>query len=159
MSRFGVARTGATGGRGGRHNVVMTPRTVSLFTLLIAAVLAVSGCKKDDFVKETLSETKTLTEAMVKAVNDASDKKAGVAEAQKLLDEKKDELGKKLGELGELRGFQVSEEVQAQMNTDLTNYLLEVEKLKLTVAMAGDQEANDAVNKLCSDFSGMLPTG
>lgn len=134
----------------------MTPRTVSLYTLIIAVVLALSGCKKDDFVKETLSETKSLVEAIDKEISGAKDKKAGVAAGQKLLDEKKEDLGAKLKELGGLRGFQVSEEVQAQMTTDLTTVIVDIQKLKLGVAMSGDKEAIAAVDKLIKELSDLV---
>ncbi len=109
-------------------------------------------------VKETMTEVDSLADEIVSTVEKADDKKKGVADAQKLLDEKKESLGAKMGEVGELRGFQVSEETQAEMTTSLAESVLEVETLKLSLMSETmkDKELDAAVNKLTGDFSSML---
>ena len=125
-----------------------------LFTFLAAA----PACKKDDMVKETMTEVDSLADEIVSTVKNADDKKQGVADAQKLLDAKKEDLGKKMGEVGELRGFQVSEEVATEMTTSLAESVLEVESLKLNLMTETmkDKELDTALNKLTGDFSSML---
>ncbi len=126
--------------------------------LLMGFLVAAPGCKKDDMVKETMTEVDSLADQIVETIEKADDKKQGVAEAQKLLDGKKEELGAKMAELGELRGFQVSEEVMAEMTSSLGSSLMEVETLKLSLMSETmkDPELNTAVDTLTNDFSSML---
>lgn len=109
-------------------------------------------------VKETMTEVDSLADEIVSTVKNADDKKQGVADAQKLLDGKKDDLGKKMAEVGELRGFQVSEEVATEMTTNLAESVLEVESLKLNLMTETmkDKELDTALNKLTGDFSSMI---
>lgn len=145
------------GAAAGVFEGTMTRKLLSaglLFTILAAA----PACKKDEMVKETMTEVDALADEIVATIEKADDKKQGVADAQKLLDEKKDALGKKMGEVGELRGFQVSEDVAASMTTSLAESVMEVETLKLSLMSETmkDKELDAAVNKLTGDFSSML---
>jgi hypothetical protein len=126
--------------------------------LLFSFLVAAPACKKDDMVKETMTEVDSLADEIVSTVKNADDKKQGVADAQKLLDGKKDDLGKKMAEVGELRGFQVSEEVATEMTTNLAESVLEVESLKLNLMTETmkDKELDTALNKLTGDFSSMI---
>src|SRR5262245_11065684 len=108
----------------------MAARTLTLYTFLLALVFALGACKKDDLVNETMKELQSLTDDIVKTVKDASDKKAGVAEAQKKLDAKKGELGPKMKEITELTQIQVSEEATANMTkaiVDVTTKMAQLE--------------------------------
>lgn len=138
----------------------MIQRTYSLFSLLLALVMvtATTGCKKDDFVNSTMDELdKTATE-ISDAVKNADDKKAGVAEAQKILDGKKDDLGPKMKELGELRGFQVSEEAMGRMAKSIADDVMKVEGLKIDLMSETmkDAELKTALDKLTSEFTAMV---
>lgn len=126
--------------------------------LLFTFLAATPACKKDDMVKETMTEVDSLADEIVSTVKNADDKKQGVADAQKLLDAKKEDLGAKMGEVGELRGFQVSEEVATEMTSNLAQSVLEVESLKLNLMTETmkDKELDSALNKLTGDFSSML---
>ncbi len=126
--------------------------------LLFTFLATTPACKKDDMVKETMTEVDSLADEIVSTVKSADDKKQGVADAQKLLDAKKEDLGKKMGEVGELRGFQVSEEVATEMTSNLAQSVLEVESLKLNLMTETmkDKELDTALNKLTGDFSSML---
>lgn len=126
--------------------------------LLFGFLAATPGCKKDDMVKETMTEVDTLADEIVATIEKADDKKQGVADAQKLLDGKKEDLGKKMAEVGELRGFQLSEEVAAEMTTSLAGSVMDVETLKLSLMSETmkDKELDAAVEKLTNDFSSML---
>lgn len=126
--------------------------------LLFSFLATAPACKKDDMVKETMTEVDSLADEIVSTVKNADDKKKGVAEAQKLLDAKKEDLGKKMGEVGQLRGFQVSEDVATEMTSSLAESVLEVESLKLNLMSESmkDDELGTALNKLTGDFSSML---
>ncbi len=138
----------------------MIQRTYSLFSLLLALVMvtATTGCKKDDFVNSTMDELdKTATE-IADAVKNADDKKAGVAEAQKILDAKKGDLAPKMKELGELRGFQVSEEAMGRMAKSIADDVMKVEGLKIDLMSETmkDAELKTALDKLTSEFTDMV---
>ena len=134
------------------------PRKLFAAGLLLSFLVAAPACKKDDMVKETTSEIDSLADEMVKAVTTADDKKQGVAEAQKLLDAKKGDLAPKMAEMGELRGFQVSEDVAADMTSSLDGSVLDVESLKISLMSETmkDPELKSAVEKLTDDFSSMI---
>lgn len=136
----------------------MAARTLSLYTFLLAIVLALGACKKDDFANETMKELSALTDDMIKKVKDAEDKKAGVAEAQKALDAKKGDIGPKMKEIMELRGFQLSEEAQgnvAKALVDVTTKMAQMEIDLLTATMS-DKDLEAAVEKLTTDHENLV---
>jgi glutamine synthetase type III len=136
----------------------MAARTLSLYTFLLAIVLALGACKKDDFANETMKELSALTDDIVKTVKDASDKKAGVADAQKKLDAKKGDLAPKMKEIMELRGFQLSDEAQANVAkalVDVTTKMAQLEIDLLTATMS-DKDLEAAVEKLSTDHENLV---
>jgi hypothetical protein len=136
----------------------MAARTLSLYTFLLAIVLALGACKKDDFANESVKELSALTDDMIKKVKDAEDKKAGVAEAQKALDAKKGDLGPKMKEIMELRGFQLSEDAQANVAkvlVDVTTKMAQMEIDLLTATMS-DKDLEAAVEKLTTDHENLV---
>ncbi len=136
----------------------MAARTISLYTLLLTFVLALSACKKDDMATGTIDELTKLTDEIVAKVKDSSDKKAGVAEAQKLMDGKKGELAPKMAEIMELRGFQLSDEAQtavAKGMIDNTAKMAQLEIDLLTETMQ-DKELEAAVEKLSTDHENLI---
>lgn len=136
----------------------MAARTLSLYTFLLAIVLALSACKKDDFANETMTQLSSMTDEIVKKVKDSEDKKAGVAEAQKILDAKKGELGPKMKEIMELRGFQISEEAQgnvAKVLVDVTTKMATLE-IDLMMATMSDKDLEAAVEKLTTDHENLV---
>lgn len=136
----------------------MAARTLSLYTFLLAIVLALGACKKDDFVNETMKELSALTDDIVKKVNDAEDKKAGVAEAQKALDAKKGDLAPKLKEIPQIRNFQLSEEAQGNFAKVLVDVMTKMASLEgdLMIATMSDKELQTAVDKLTADHEALL---
>ena len=94
----------------------MAARTLSLYTFLLTLVLALGACKKDDFANETVNELNKLADDIVAKVKEGDDRAASIDAAQKMLDEKRPDLQTKMGEIMELRGFQVSEETAANVN-------------------------------------------
>ena len=133
----------------------MNARTIPLFTLLFAFVLSLGGCKKDDMVNATMDEVTALATEIADTVNKADDKKKGVADAQALLDGKKDDIKSKMKEIGQLRGFQVSEEAMAKMGSSLGDAIMKVEGLKIDLMseMMKDDELKKGIDKLTSDFT------
>ncbi len=137
---------------------LMAARTLSLYTFLLAIVLALGACKKDDFANETMAQLSSMTDEIVKKVNDSEDKKAGVAEAQKILDAKKADLAPKMAEIMELRGFQISEEAQgnvAKVLVDVTSKMATLE-INLMMTTMNDKELEAAVEKLSTDHGNLV---
>lgn len=136
----------------------MASRTLSFVIVFLCALLSVTGCKKDEFVNETLDEVGVLATEMTEAVEKADDKKAGVAAARKAFDDKKGDLGEKLGELKKLRGFQVSEETQKKMATDLMKHVTAVEglRIKLMAETRKDSDLDAELKALLGDFRSLL---
>ena len=134
------------------------PRKLFAAGLLLSFLVAAPACKKDDLVKETTSEIDSLADEMVKTITEADDKKQGVADAQKLLDAKKADLGAKMVEMGELRGFQVSEDVSAEMTSSLAQSVIEVQGLQITLMAESmqDPELKTAIDQLTTEFNDML---
>ncbi len=136
----------------------MNSRTFSLFAVLVAFILSLPGCKKDDMVNETMAEIEKLATEINETVTKAEDKKQGVADAQKLLDGKKDDLKAKMKEVGELRGFQVSDETMSKMGGSIADSVMKVEGLKLDLMAETMQDADlkAALDKLTKDFTDTL---
>lgn len=138
-------------------------RKTSRFTGLLAAplllgALTVGGCKKDDEVNATLEMLDETTQEIVDKVKTADDKKAGVADAQKYLDEHADELKTKITELGELRGYQVSDETQEKMASSLIENITKVKSLELDLVQhtATDKELDAKLTKLTQSYSNVV---
>lgn len=136
----------------------MASRTLSFVIVLLCALMSLTGCKKDDFVNETLEEVGVLATEMTEAVEKADDKRAGVAAARKVFDDKKGDLGDKLAELKTLRGFQVSEETQKKMATDLMKHVTAVEglRIKLMAQTRKDSDLDADLDALLGDFRSLL---
>ena len=88
--------------------------------LLIALVLALSGCKKDSDIEGFIKDFDGLTTELVKTI-ESSPTSAGIDEAQKKLDAKKADLKTRLAALKELRGFQVSKESLEKLTKSITD--------------------------------------
>lgn len=130
----------------------------TLYGFLLALILLVSACSKDEMATGAIDELNALTDDIVKTVSEAQDKKAGVAEAQKKLDAKKGELGPKMKEVMELRGFQVNEETKNKVAAGLVDNTMKMATLEmdLMMATATDPELKTAVDKLSSDHEALV---
>jgi len=136
----------------------MAARTLSLYTFLLAIVLALGACKKDDFANETVNELNKLANDIAAKVKEGDDRKASVDAAQKLLDGKRGDLATKMKEIMELRGFQVSEETAANVNKVRTEAGLTVAGLQLEfiAEVASDDELSKKFDKLTDDFTSLV---
>jgi hypothetical protein len=130
----------------------------SLHALLLALILLVSACAKDEMAIAAVSELDALTDDIVQTIAAAEDKKTGVAAAQAKLDAKQAELGPKMQEVLGLRGFQVDEETKTRVETSLINNTLKMVSLEadLLIATATDPELKAALDKLTDDHEALL---
>lgn len=136
----------------------MSGRTLLLFVATIALALVTSfttGCNKDDDVNARLDTLETTTQALVDKVKNAKDPSAGVADAQKYLDEHQDELVAAIDDLESVRGFQVGEETKKRMAEVLLSNMSKVESLKLDLMQAtlSNEELDTKLEKLCDDYA------
>ena len=129
------------------------PRHVRLAALSIS-LIAFAGCKKDDSVKESLDLLAKHGKEITTKVTGASDKKAGVADAQKYLDSNKDDIIKRMKEMSELRGFQLSEDMQGKMAEGIIDATFMCTKLQTEIMAETmeDEELDKSVDKLCADW-------
>ncbi len=127
------------------------------FALVLAPLLALAACKKDSDVQATIDLLDKHSKEITSKATGA-DKKAGVAEAQKYLDANKDDLTKRMKEVSELRGFQVSEDMQSKMATALLDAAFMCGKIQvdLMTETMSDKDLDSAVNKLCKDWEAAL---
>lgn len=93
----------------------------ALSAVLLSLVLVVSACSKDEMATGAIDDLTKLTDDIVTTIKEADDKKAAVAEAQKKLDAAKGELGPKMKEVMELRGFQVGDEAKNKVAAGLVD--------------------------------------
>jgi hypothetical protein len=124
---------------------------------VLSLVLLVSACSKDELAKSTIAEADKLTDDIVKTVSAAEDKRAGVAEAQAKLDAAKLELGPKMEEVLELRGYQVSAETKSELEAQLMDMTMKMISLQadLMLASVSDPELQAALAKLAADHEAL----
>jgi hypothetical protein len=136
----------------------MVHRILPFVSILVVALLMLGGCKEDDLVKSTCDEIDSLATELVDTVKKGEDPKAGVDAAQKILDTKKSDLRPKLQELGELRGFQVSEESTIRMTSTRMDAVGKVDGLKIDYLREtmSDKDLDTKLEKLTNDFSTLL---
>ncbi len=126
--------------------------------LILAPLLALSACKKDSAVQESIDLLGKHSKEITTKVTGAADKTAGVADAQKYLDSNKDDLSKRMKEISELRGFQVSEDMQTKMSSALVDAAFMCGKIQvdlMTETMA-DPALDGALGKLCKDWEAAM---
>ncbi len=135
----------------------MPRRWLAALTVLCLSLSSVS-CKRDAFVRATIDEAGALADAMSQAVHAASDKRAGVAEAQARLDAARTELENHVLELKSLRGYQMSDRLQAQWRDAFIDDLAQVEELRagLRAQAAGDPELAEAIDALVADYAAIV---
>lgn len=128
------------------------------FALVLVPLLTVAGCKKDASVQESIDLLAKHSKEITTKVTGAADKKAGVADAQKYLDSNKDDLSKRMKEMSELRGFQVSEDMQSKMASALVEAAFMCGKIQVDLMSATmeDKDLDTSLDKLCKDWEGAL---
>ena len=130
----------------------------TLYGALLSLVLVVSACSKDEMATGAIDNLTKLTDDIVATVNNADDKKAAVAEAQKKLDAAKADLGPKMKEVMELRGFQVGDEAKNKVAAGLVDNTAKMATLEidLMVASMGDPELAAAIEQLGKDHRALI---
>jgi hypothetical protein len=124
-------------------------------TLLLLVVFCFSlvGCSKDSQVQAFIDEFDATTKEMVSKI-DANPSSAGIDEAQKAFDAKKDSLKAKFDAFKDARGVQVSSEMQKKLVDSSTNNgkALSDVMTKNMSKIAADKEAMPKFQKLMKDY-------
>ena len=133
----------------------MYKKSVSLL-LILSAVALLAGCKKDAEITAVLADFDSFTKELVKKV-DANPTAAGVDDAQKYLDSKKEELRGKWDSIKGARGFQVSKETQQKMEQSLKNNFMSVVGLqsKYIGKSMSDPAFKSKLDKLVKDYQAL----
>ena len=129
-----------------------------LFGLFMTIVLAFSGCglNKDAEVNSFITEMDKLTAEIVRAVDEKPTD--GVDKAQKLLDARKSELKKSYESFKDVRGFQLSKEMQTKFTEAVTKDIeavgnLQIKHAKTSVA---DEAFAQKLDKLTTDYNSIF---
>lgn len=124
---------------------------------LVAFSLVLTGCNKDAEVEAFISENNSVIKEIVAKI-EANPSKAGVEDAQKVLETRKAGLKGKWDAIKEARGMQVSEAVTKKLNDSMTadmKLLTDVQQ-KHAMKLAQDGDAMDKFVKLVKDYSEII---
>jgi hypothetical protein len=91
----------------------MTGRLCGL--VLIAVSVLCVGCRKDAEINAALSEVDSFTNELAERIKAAPNPTAGIDEAQRHLDSRKNEMKAKAALLTRVRGIQVSDETEKKL--------------------------------------------
>ena len=127
-------------------------KKVSL-VLFFALCLVFAGCSKDAEAEAFIAENDAVMKDMTAKI-DANPSAAGVDDAQKSFDAKKDSLKSKWDAIKDARGAQVSSETQKKLNDSMTGNMKELTDVSMKNAMklAMDKEAATKFQKLMNDY-------
>ena len=141
-------------------------RTVAPLLLVLACAAALAGCQRegagggavagDVSVDGVIRQLREFTDELASKVESASDPKAGVAEAQRLLDARKAELSARIGALKQ-KGFAGDPAARGkwlEAEVDNTRRVGEL-KLKYLDASLRDPELKAALERLAADYDSL----
>lgn len=122
--------------------------------LLIAATVLLTGCNRDAEIEMALAEVNSFTAELVKRVESAPDRTAGVDDAQQYLDSRKREIKAQASLLARIRGIQVSDATQKKMIEAVKRDQMTVTSLqsKYMNISINDAAFKTKLDKLVSDY-------
>ena len=144
-------------------------RTVAPLLLMLVCAAALNGCRRDDrqggsyvgvsddvSVDAVILQLREFTDELAGKVESASDPKAGVAEAQRLLDARKAELSARISALkrGALAADASARGKWLEAEVDNTRRVSEL-KLKHLDASLRDPELKAALERLAADYDSL----
>lgn len=134
----------------------MTTRIALGFIMMLCLAVVGCGLNKDAEVDAFMNDLETTTKEMAAKI-DANPSSAGVDEAQKVLDTRKDGLKKTFNELKNASGY-VSQDAQKKLTDGMTrtqNILTEM-ATKHTASMVKEPAFGTKLQKLMLDYSTIL---
>jgi len=134
----------------------MTTKIALGFIMMLCLAMAGCGLNKDAEVDAFMNDLETTTKEMAAKI-DANPTSAGVDEAQKVLDGKKDSLKKTFNELKNATGY-VSQEAQKKLTDGMTRTqkVLSEMATKHTASMVKEPAFGTKLQKLMLDYSAIL---
>jgi hypothetical protein len=130
------------------------------FLLMCAFCLALIGCSKDSEVNAFITEFDSTTNEIVQKI-DANPTAAGVDEAQKAFDAKKEGLKAKWDAIKDARGMQVSEDSKKKLQESTEKNMKAITGVasKNAMKLAMDKEAAAKFQKLMGDYAATFDQG
>lgn len=132
-------------------------RKLSCLSLALVVCILSLACKRDEDVGKVVDELNAFTAEVVKRV-DANPTSAGVDDAQKYFDSRKDEMKDKLASIKNVREAQVTEETKKKMLESFTNNVMSVSKLQIKYMNQSmrDPALRGKLEKLSKDYNALL---
>jgi hypothetical protein len=129
-----------------------------LLVVLALMSLALAGCKRDGVVNAILATIDSFTTELVSRIETAGNPSAGVDDAQKYLDSRKDEVIAKMDALKRLRESQVSEATKRKIASSLVDDASKIGDLEIKyVSQSMNSPAFKAkLDKLVKDYQALL---
>jgi xylose isomerase len=130
--------------------------TIFIFAILLAAAFSGCGVNKDAEVKAFVTDVDQLTTEIVRTID--AKPGAGVDEAQKMLDARKDKLKTEFEKLKKLRGYELSREMTEQLTEALTKNIATIASLQIKYAekSATDIHFGKKLDKLATDYNSIF---
>lgn len=132
-------------------------RKLSCLSLAVILCALSVACKRDADVGAVVDELNSFTAEVVKRV-DANPTSAGVDDAQKYFDSRKEEMKGKLASIKNVREAQVSEETKKKMLEGFTNNVKNVSMLQVKYMNQSmrDPALRTKLQKLAQDYTALL---
>ncbi|MGB7924218.1 MAG: hypothetical protein WCF57_13330 [Pyrinomonadaceae bacterium] len=126
--------------------------------LLGLTMVGLAGCKRDAEINAVLADFDSFTKEMVQKV-EAQPTSAGVDEAQKFLESKREDLTAKWNSIKGARSFQVSAETQQRMGESLEKNFKSVAALQMKhmSKSLSDTAFKSKLEKLLNDYKALYP--
>jgi Tfp pilus assembly protein PilP len=133
-------------------------RKLSCLSLTLVLCALAVACKRDADVGAVVDELNSFTQELVKRVESNPNPSAGVDDAQKYFDSRKDEIKGKLDSIKNVREAQVSEETKKKMLESFTNNVMSVSKLQIKYMSQSmrDPALRGKIDKLTKDYTALL---
>ena len=133
-------------------------RKLSCLAVAVALAALSLACKRDADVGAVVDELNSFTQEIVKRVESNPNTSAGVDDAQKYFDSRKDEIKGKLDSIKNVREAQVSEETKKKMLEGFTNNVMSVSKLQIKYMNQSmrDPALRGKLEKLTMDYTALL---
>ena len=132
-------------------------RRIAVF-LFVVACFPFAGCSRNREVTDFVGELDSFTTQLVAKVNSSNGSAAGVEEAQKYFDSKRDVVRKKYDAIKSVRGFQIDADTKQKLIDSVSKNITLVEGLKITYAgnTVGDKAFAQKLDKLTSAYEDLL---
>ncbi len=136
----------------------MKRKLLGIWLLLLVGGVWAAGCKREVQVDAVMSEVDAFTDELVKRVTTNTDPSAGVDEAQKFLDGRREELASKIASVKRAGAYQSDDGVRKQVMVREIDNGTKVSGLqtKFISLSMNDAEFKAKLDKLVDDYQLMF---